>query len=130
METQGEKLILVGYMDNLKAYKLMNPISHKVSFSRSAIIHEGAILQQLSPAPLDKLSAYDDPSSTEDVLNMLSSQSGGEEDSTTPATPTPHQTPNQNISQVSQADADNNLEPNTEQQPLNADGGLELSGSP
>lgn len=41
---RSEKLVLVGYMEDLKAYKLLHPQTHKAYYSRSVIVHEGVVL--------------------------------------------------------------------------------------
>lgn len=47
MDPCSEKLILVGYADELKAYKLFNPRTKKASYARSVIVHEAQILQSI-----------------------------------------------------------------------------------
>lgn len=43
-EARAEKMLLVGYMDELQAYKLLHPQTHKAVYSRSVVVHEEAIL--------------------------------------------------------------------------------------
>lgn len=43
-DTRAAKLILVGYMDELRAYKLLHPQTHKVIYSHSITVNEGAVL--------------------------------------------------------------------------------------
>lgn len=42
---RATKLILVGYMDDLRAYKLLHPQTHKATYSRSITVNEGAALK-------------------------------------------------------------------------------------
>lgn len=68
MDPRSEKSLLVGYMDDLKAYKLMHPQTHKATYSRSVIFNEGAVLDP--PLPVDSnfdmlpVSVFDDSDDT------------------------------------------------------------------
>lgn len=44
-DERSEKMVLVGYMDKLQAYKLLHPQNHKAVYSRHVIVHEQAVLQ-------------------------------------------------------------------------------------
>lgn len=48
MDPRSEKLLLIGYAEDLKAYKIFNPLTKQASYARSVIVHEAA----LSPSPM------------------------------------------------------------------------------
>lgn len=45
-DPRGEKLVLVGYMEDMKAYKLLNPATHTTKYSRSVLVDESFIFKQ------------------------------------------------------------------------------------
>lgn len=62
VDPRSEKLLLVGYMDELKAYKLIHPQTHKGTHTRSVLFHEAALLNRTKDASLlpDQASAPPD----------------------------------------------------------------------
>lgn len=46
LDPRSEKLLLVGYMDELKAYKLFHPQTHKVTHARTMLFHKAALLKR------------------------------------------------------------------------------------
>lgn len=56
LDARSEKLIFVGYMDSLKAYKLLEPLTHTTTYARSVIIHEAALLDSPAQTSMPKRS--------------------------------------------------------------------------
>lgn len=44
-DARGESYILVGFLEDLKAYKLINPHTHQPRYARSVLVNEAAIFQ-------------------------------------------------------------------------------------
>lgn len=47
-DPQAEKMLLVGYMDDMKAYKLLHPVTHRPQYARSIIVDEGYVFHNVS----------------------------------------------------------------------------------
>lgn len=101
-EARAQKMILVGYMDDLRAYKLLHPVTHKATYSRSVVVHEEAVLCPKSTAVTDQLdlesqlesndstvSSYDNEEST--IANETMSSASSEVTATESAGAQPEQ---------------------------------------
>lgn len=77
-DPRSKKLILVGYADELKSYKLFNPKTRTASYAQSVIFHEAALLT--SRCSQDPAESGGDQLDNEDLDSKFSATSNLEEE--------------------------------------------------
>jgi len=80
-DTKSKKLLFVGYDENVKGYRLMDPNTHKIINSRDIVFLENQFLNNINQKPNEKqLTVISDELEDDESLQLRSTEVVSDED--------------------------------------------------